>query len=73
VPEAVPDEGLKALPRADDTLQLTAFAVVIVIVAEAFCWIVDGLAKSEPDAPCCTSSLATDSAPVPHEFVARAA
>lgn len=37
VPPAVPDEGLNELPRLEETLQLTAFAVVIVIVAELFC------------------------------------
>ena len=37
VPDAVPEEGLKAFPRLDEMLQLTAFAVVSAIVAEAFC------------------------------------
>jgi len=48
--DETPEDGVRGLPRLDERLQLAAFAVVIVIVAEPFCWIDDGLALIEPDA-----------------------
>lgn len=50
VPGELPDDGLRVLPKLDETVQLLAFAVVTVTVAEPFCWIEEGFAAIDPEA-----------------------